>query len=418
MPLLVVGLSHRSAPLDVLERVAVPDDRLPKALQSLVERPHVREAVVLSTCNRVEVYAHATRYHGGVSDLRAFLCEWAGIAPEDLVDHTVDGFDEAAAAHLFAVAAGLDSMIVGERQIHLQVRQAFLDAEAEGAVGRLLGEVFRRAVRVGRRVRTETGLSRGAGSMVDVGIDAAEERLGQLDGRTVLLLGAGKVGGLAARRLAQHAASVLVCNRSSDRAQRLAESVGGRALPLERLVEGLSAADLVVTSTGATEPLVTSSGIARAMRERAGRPMVLLDLAVPRDVDPACRELPGVTVVDVDGVRAAVHHHATGNEIVSARAIVDEETERFRDWMRGVGAEPTVAALRRRAEEVRQAELQRLGGRLADLDDRQRRAVEALTRGILATLLHEPSVRLKELAEGPDGGMHAEVVRDLFDLDG
>jgi glutamyl-tRNA reductase len=414
---LVLGLNYKSAPVGLLERVAVPSERLAKALYSLTSREHVREAVVLSTCNRVEVYAHVSKYHGGMADLRDFFSEWGGVAPEDFVGLAYDYFDDRAAAHLFAVAAGLDSMVVGERQIALQVKQAFTEAQREGSAGRVLQSLFRQALRVGKRARAETGISEGASSMVDVGLDAATRVLGSLEGRTVLVVGAGKMGGMAALRVQGQAARILVANRTADRGRRLAERVRGEVLDMADLCRGLAAADLVLSSTGAPVPLLAQDAVEAAMARRPGRRLVLLDLAVPRDVDPGCSAVPGVTVLDIDAVRALTDTGQTGAEVAKARVLVEEEARRFAAWTRTVRVEPTISALRARGERVRAAELARAAGRLADLEPRERDAVEALTRSIVNTLLHDPSVRLKAVADARGGELHAAALRELFDLD-
>ena len=416
MSVLVLGLNYKTTPIDLLERVAVAAEDLPKALASLLGREHVREAAILSTCNRVEVYAHVTRYHGGVADVRNFLSEWGGVAPEDFTDLAYDYYDDRAAAHLFAVAAGLDSMVVGERQIHLQVRQAYKDAQREQAAGRVLDALFRQALRVGKRARTETGISSGASSMVDVGLDAATRLMGSLEGRTVLILGAGKMGGMAAARVQAEARAILVSNRTHEKAQRLADKVGGVVVPFEDLSVGLSQADLVLTSTGASHPLVDVDLAADVMRARPDRPLVFVDLAVPRDVQPEVAGLAGVTVLDVDAVRALTDTGATGEEVAKARLIVDEEAERFAAWTRTVRVEPTITALRTRADEVRADELAKALAKLADLDPRQREIVEQLSRGIVNTLLHDPTVRLKLLADDRGGELYAAALRELFDL--
>jgi glutamyl-tRNA reductase len=414
--LLVFGLSHKTASVDVLERVAVPAERLPKALASLVERDYVTEAVILSTCNRVEVYAHVTRYHEGGADLRNFFVEWGGVAPEDVADHAYLYHDERAAAHLFGVASGLDSMVVGERQIHLQVRQAFAAAKAEGSCGRMLQALFRQALRVGKRVRTETGIAAGASSMVDVGLQAAGRVLGDFTGQTVLLVGAGKMGGMGAARVRSRAARILIANRTVSKAERLAERVGGEVIDLVSLDEGLRQADLVITSTGSPVPLIDCDLVAAAMVVRPCRPLVLLDLAVPRDVDPAANGLEGVTVLDVDVIRTLTDTGATGVEVAKARAFVDEETRRFVAWTHAARVEPTITALRAHAETVRHSELSRLAGRLGDLDERQKETLDALTKGIVNTLLHAPTVRLKALADVRGADFYAAVLRELFDL--
>jgi glutamyl-tRNA reductase len=422
----------------MLERVAVPAEHLPKALASLINREHVLEAVVLSTCNRVEVYAHVPRYHGGMADLRNFFAEWAGMAPEDFCDHTYDYYDERAAEHLFAVASGLDSMVVGERQIHLQVKAAFRDAEAQASTGRVLSSLFRQALQVGKRTRVETGIADGAASMVDVGLDAAARvfadpghadghadrgpsqglgpRRAALAGRTVLVVGAGKMGGMAAARVAGDAGRILIANRSAEKGERLALRVDGDVLDFGDLHAGLRAADLVLCSTGSPVPVIDQDAVADAMKQRPDRPLVLVDLAVPRDIDPGCSFVPGVTVLDIDAVRELTDVTETGTEVAKARAVVVDEARRFAAWTRAVRVEPTIAALRTHAEVVRQAELQRVAGRLGDLDERQRAAVEALTTRIVNSLLHEPSVRLKAVADARGGDLYAATLRELFDL--
>jgi glutamyl-tRNA reductase len=420
MSVLVVGLSHRSADLALLERLAVPAEDLGKALRSLLGLEHVLEAVVLSTCNRVEVYASVSRFHPGLQEVRTWLAERGDIHPQDLDALEYSYHDDRAAAHLFAVAAGIHSMVVGEQQIALQVKQAMETARAEGAARGVLQRLFRQAVRVGRRVRRETSIGRGASSMVDVGLDAAGHHLGDdLSGRTVLIVGAGKMGGLTADRLVDHGVQrALVWNRSADKATRLAARVGGEVVPDGELAGAIAASDLVVCTTGASMPVLDLDLVSRAVARREDlRPLVLLDLAMPRNVDPACEDLPSVTVVDIADVREEADRTVTGEVVAEAEAIVDEEAAAFLAWTRAVAVGPTIRTLRDRAEAVRQAELERLSNRLGDLDERQREAVEAVTRGILNTLLHEPTVRLKELADAGGAEVHAHALRELFDLD-
>jgi glutamyl-tRNA reductase len=414
--LLVFGLNYRSAPVGLLERMAVADEDVPKAYASLAGRDHLTEAVVLSTCNRVEVYADVTRYHGGVADLRDFFAEWGGVAPENFADLTYDYYDDRAASHLFAVAAGLDSMALGEPQIRLQVKQAFARAEDEQAAGRLLRTAFTRALGVGKRARAETGIGRGVASMVDLALEAATDTLGELSEATALVLGAGKMGGIAASRLRGSAGRLLVANRSPDGAARLADELGAEVVDFAELRRGLAEADLVLSSTGSSGPVIGADALEHAAAGRQGRAQVCLDLAVPRDIEPASEACNGVTVLDIDALRA----HRTGGgadgEVARAQAIVAEEVERFASWTRTVGVEPTIAALRARAEQVRADETARLSGRLGELDERQAAAVESLTRGIVNTLLHEPTVRLKSIADARGGEAHAAALRELFDL--
>jgi glutamyl-tRNA reductase len=414
MSLLVVGCNHRSAELDVLERLAVPTDDLPKALGDLLDLEHVTEAAVLSTCNRVEVYASVTRFHPGLGEIRGWLADRGDVHPQDLEDIHYGYHDDRAAAHLFAVAGGLDSMVVGERQIGLQVRQAGEVARGHGAAGRVLQRVFRQAVQVGRRLRRETDLDSGASSMVDVGLEAARRHLPAGEVR-VAIVGAGKIGALAAARIdASWAEHVAVWNRSPDKAARLASRLVGPSAAVDTLEDAVATADLVICTTGAPEPVIDASLVERA---RGRRPMVLLDLAVPRNVEPACAALPGVTVLDIADVRDVADEGVTGEVLAVAWRIVDDEAERFGAWTRGSQVEPTVRELRARAEEIRRAELDRLSARLANLDERERAAVDALTRGLVNTLLHTPTVRLKDLAARGGGEVHADALRDLFELD-
>jgi glutamyl-tRNA reductase len=442
---LVVGCNHRSADLALLERLAVPTEELPKALTALTRLPHVTEAAILSTCNRVEVYASVSRFHAGLGEIRGWLAERGDIHPQDLEELHYSYHDDRAAAHLFSVAGGVDSMVVGERQIAIQVKAAMEAARAEGTARRVLQRLFRQAVRVGRRIRRDTDISRGASSMVDVGLEVARQRLGAADltGRRVLIVGAGKVGSLTAEQLADEGVDrVLVWNRSPDKAHRLAgkvdaltDDVAGEVVDDGGLRTALASADLVVCTTGAPEPVLDADLVAAALTERAtagavggarsgaglgpdnDHPLVLLDLAMPRNVDPACETLPGVSVVDIADVRDRADRGVTGDVLASARAVVDEEADRFAAWVAATEIEPTIRDLRGRAEGVRNAELDRLGPKLATLDDRQRAAVEALTRGIVNTLLHEPTVRLKRLADDGAAEPHADALRELFGLD-
>jgi len=420
MSLLVVGCNHRSADLSVLERLAVPGDHVSKCLDELTGLEHVAEAAVLSTCNRVEVYAVVNRFHDGLAELRGWFSERADIHPQDLDDLHYAYHDDRAAAHLFAVAGGLDSMVVGERQIGLQVRQAGEQARDHGSARRVLQRVFRQAVRVGRRLRTETDIDAGASSMVEVGLRAAFARQSrERRDLSVAIIGAGKIGALTAAQLDDSdVTSIRVWNRSVDKADRLAARLATSARRVDRLEDAVLHADLVVCTTGAAEPVIDAELMARVVdaRQHDG-PIVLLDLAVPRNVDPACGALPGVEVVDIADVRELSDRGVTGEVLSAARRIVDEEAERFVGWTLGSAVEPTIRDVRTRAEQVRLGELDRLASRLSGLDERERAAVDALTRGLVNTLLHTPTVRLKELAEQGGGQAHADALRDLFDLD-
>ncbi len=372
------------------------------------------------------MYASVTRFHAGLAEIRGWLAERGDVHPQDLEELHYSYHDDRAAAHLFAVAGGVDSMVVGEQQIAVQVKASMEAARAEGSARRVLQRLFRQAVRVGRRIRRDTDISSGASSMVDVGLDVARHRLGSADlaGRTVLIVGAGKVGALTATQLRDEGVGrLLVWNRSADKADRLASKVAGEVVPAGGLRAALVAADLVVCTTGAPEPVLDADLVGAALTERAldrrvgDAPLVLLDLAMPRNVDPTCEDLAGVNVVDIADVRDRAERTVAGDVLASARAVVDEEAELFAAWVAAAEIEPTIRALRTRAEQVRTDELDRLATKLGGLDDRQRSAVEALTRGIVNTLLHEPTVRLKSLADAAAAESHADAIRELFALD-
>ena len=420
MSFVVVGLNHRTVPLPVLERVTVRPALVPKALRDLAGRDHLAEVALLSTCNRTEVYALCTKFHPGVADASEFLAEQAGMRAADLAEHIYSYYDEAAVAHLFGVAAGVDSVILGEGQILGQVRDALKIAEEEGTAQHSLARIFRHAIEVGKRSRAETGIGRGAVSLSSAAVALAAERLGTLVERRVLVLGAGEMGEGMARSLAgSGVAEVVVAGRGTDRATELATRVGGRAIPIERLPQALVAADLVLTSTGATEILISRDEIEVAMQRRFGRSLLIVDIAVPRDVDPGVADVPGVTLLDMDDLKAFAEHSMDRRrrEVARVRRIISAELERLRTERTAREVAPLVSALRSRGEDVRLAELERFRSKLEGVDPKTAEAIEALTRGIVAKLLHEPTVRVKEAAGSGRGELYADALSALFDLD-
>jgi glutamyl-tRNA reductase len=415
----VIGLNHRTASLDLLERMTVDGARLPKALHDLAGRAHLSEAVVLSTCNRTEVYAVAEKFHGGFHDVRDFLAELAFLAPEDFADHLYVHHDEEAVSHLFEVAAGLDSAVLGESEVLGQVGEAWDVARDEGTAGATLNLLFRHALEIGKRVRTDTGIARGITSVSQAAVALAQQELGSLDGSRVLVVGAGEMGeGMAVALAAGGVGEVLVANRSAAPAEALAARVGGRAIDLFELTSHLSTVDVVLTSTGAQALIIEHADITRAMTDRGGRPLLIIDIAVPRDVDPAASAIPGVTLLDMDDLRRFVEAGSANRrrEASAARLLVESAVSRYAGETSAREAAPLITSLRDLAETVRVAELERIAGRLAGLDGRQREAVEAATRAIVAKLLHEPTVRLKDAAGTSRGDRLAESLRDLFDL--
>ena len=420
MSVVVVGLNHRTVPLDVLERMTVNDARLPKALYDLRTRPNLSEAVVLSTCNRTEIYAMAERYHGAIDDIRSFLTDLSGINIEDFSDHVYAYHDDFAVSHLFKVASGLDSAVLGESEILGQVRTAFERSLEEGAAGPELRRLFDSALAVGRRVRVETGIARGTTSVSQAAVAMAVDRLGSLDDRRILVLGAGEIGAGMAVALAGTAgvAEVLVANRTRTRAVALAARTGGRVVDFGELGEALETVDVMLTSTGATDTVIFRDDLEHVMVHRAGRPLLLVDVAVPRDVDPSAADIDGVTLLDMDDLRSFAESGVAERrrEIAVVQDIVDDEVARFFEALAAREVAPLVAALRDRAEAVREAELARYTARLADLSPKERAAVEGLTRGIVNKLLHEPTVRLKDAAGSAKADRLADALRTLFDL--
>jgi glutamyl-tRNA reductase len=415
----VVGLNHRTVPLELLERMNVSSTRLPKVLADLAGREHVSEVVVLSTCHRTEVYAVAERYHGAVQDIRHAFSEMAFIPPEEFSDYLYSYFDEGAVNHLFSVAAGLDSVVLGESEILGQVRQAWQRAHEEGVAGPRLAALFRQAVVAGKRARSETAIARGTTSLAHAAVAMAARHVGSIEGKRILLLGAGEVGESMALAVAGiDGADVIVANRTWDRALALAARVGGRAVQLDGLTDALAETDLLLTSTGAPSAIVDAADIAPAVEARDGRPLLIVDVAMPRDIDPSVGALPGVTLLDLDDVRAFVEAglEERRREVTKVRGIVAEEVERYLESATAREVAPTVAALRDRVEALRVGELERQRARLEGLDAKQREAVEAVTRGVMAKLLHDPTVRLKDAAGTARGERLADALRELFDI--
>ena len=419
MSLLVVGVNHRSGPLPLLERLTIPADQLAKRVTAIAGRDNVREAVVLSTCNRTEVYAVAERFHGAYGDICEFLCEVGELDLDELAPHLFSEHDEAAAGHLFEVAAGLDSAVIGEGEILGQLRAAWDVARDEAAARSELNLLMRSAVEAGKRARSETAIGRGTASVSHAAVEMLADVVGDLAGRRVVVIGAGSMGeGVAIALRKSGGAEIQVVNRSPERGAALAERVGAEAVGFDRLEEALAGADVVIASTGSEGAVVTVELLRRARPSGAG-PLHVVDIAVPRDVEEGVAELDGVSVLDLDDLRdwadRGREHREQEAELV--RRIVAEEVENLGVEQTARQAAPLVASMRRKADAVRRGELERFAGRLGDLDDAQRAAVEALSKAIVSKLLHEPSVRLKSGVGTPQGDRNAASVRDLFDLD-
>jgi glutamyl-tRNA reductase len=418
----VVGLNHKTAPVDLLERLAIPEEMLPKALHQLTTYEHILEGAILSTCNRLEVYSVASKFHGGAQDLRNFIAEFCHAAPEEFADHLYTYHDDAALRQLFRVASGIDSLIVGESEILGQVRRALKHAVEEGAAKRVVGAAFTRALRVGKRVRTETAIGRNPASVSSAAVELAKTAFPSrsLRDKTVAIVGAGKMGRLAARALADAGAhDVSVLNRSSERAEALADLIGGRALGLEELERTISQVDILICSTTAPTMVIDRALVESALGARdSNDPLIIVDISVPRDVEPSVADLPGVTLWDIDDLHAVVRSTVGGRsaEVVKAEAVIDTESARFLDWQRAVSIGPAVSSLLERANAIRESELARASGRLQELTPEQHAAVDQMTRRIVAKLLHSPVNRSKELADSKQGEQYLDALRVLFDL--
>jgi glutamyl-tRNA reductase len=425
---LVVGLSHKSAPVPVLERAVLSAEALPKLLRDLHQTGDVAGTFVISTCNRVEIYADVDRFHGSVAAVCELLSQYSGIPTQELTGNLYVHYEDRAVKHLLNVAAGLDSMVVGEGQILGQVRAALNVAREHGTLGRVLGDVGSAALRAGKRAHAETGIDRAGASLVSVGIEAAVTALGRpsLAGQRVLVVGAGSMSSLAATTAGRAGAGqVTVANRTRRHADRLAAAVGGQTADLAELPAAIAGADLVISCTGASGLVITAELAGQAVAQRVtAAPLVFLDLAMPRDVDAGVAELPGVTVIGLDELadagRTAVAGPGITGEIAAVRAIVDEEFDGYRAAAVAAQVTPTVVALRAKAAEVVDAELTRLAGRLQNAEGFDGHALDEIARTVrrvVDKLLHAPTVRVKELAGSPRGDGYDEALRVLFDLD-
>ncbi|MER7580050.1 glutamyl-tRNA reductase [Kitasatospora sp. NPDC097691] len=423
MSLLVVGLSHRTAPVGVLERAALTGDVPTRLLHDAAATATVAEAALLNTCNRIELYADVDKFHAGVAELSLLLAHHSGVDLEELTSHLYVHYEDRAVHHLFSVACGLDSMVVGEGQILGQLRDALAKAQEEHTAGRDLNELFQQALRVGKRAHSETGIDKAGQSLVTFGLEQVAAGAGEIAGKRALVVGAGSMSSLAAATLVRSGVTdLLIANRTAARAERLVEILGpdvARTLDLAKVPEALADVDLVISCTGAAGVVVKAEDVAAAVALRpADRgPLALLDLAMPRDVDHAVHELDGALLVDLESLSHA--HAATpgAGDVDQVTRIVADEVTAFGAAQRAARIAPTVVALRSMASDVVAAELGRLEARLPDLDDRSRAEIGQTVRRVVDKLLHAPTVRVKQLAAEPGGASYAEALRELFDLD-
>lgn len=420
MSVVVVGLNHKTVPLDVLERMTVPAGGLPKAIHALRSGEHVREVVVLSTCNRTEVYAVCETFHGALSDINQFFGDLSGLPRERFADHLTTAYDDGVAQHLFSVTSGLDSAVVGETEILGQVRTAFDAAQQNDAVGPHLSSLFRHALETGKRARTETAIARGTASVSQAAVELAADRLGSLAGRSVLVLGTGEIGVSMVSSL-QHAgvAEVLVANRTRQKAAALAKQVGGVAVPLHELPAAMAQVDVLLTATSADAMVLERDDVVAVMQERESRPLLIVDAAMPRDVDPSAATIPGVTLLDLVSIRSFVEKGLEGRrrEIDSVRSIVGEEVERFVAGASARQVAPVISAFRMHAEHLRAEELAKFESKLRSMPPETRELFDQFSKQLLAKFLHGPTVQLKEQAGSVRGQRMADSLRFLFGLD-
>jgi glutamyl-tRNA reductase len=417
MSVLVVGVSHRTAPVSVLERLALDADAVTKLVRDVADSEHVLEATALATCNRVEVYAEVDRFHGSVETVSRMLCERADQAPEEIVPHLYVHYDDGAVSHLFSVASGLDSMVVGEGQILGQTRDALRIGQESGTIGPALNVLFQQALRVGKRAHAETDIDSAAPSLVTAALERATEHIGPVAGKRVVVVGAGAMASLAVATVSRlGAADIAIANRTDAHAARLAQQYDGRVAALTDLEAEIASAHVLISCTGAAGVVLPLAQVAAA-RAHATDPLAVLDLALPHDVDPAVAELPGIELVGLARLSAELHEGQTGSDVAAVKDIVAEEISAFLAARRSASVTPTVVALRTLATGVVEAEVERLLMRLPDLDPQIRAEVELSIRRVADKLLHQPTVRVKELANESGAISYAAALAELFALD-
>jgi len=420
MHLTLVGLSHKTAPVEIREKLTFPENRQEESLALLISSQDVVEAVIVSTCNRTEIYAVTASGSDGPGAVIDFMCEYHDLDRHDLVRYLYIQEGEAVVHHLFRVVASLDSMVIGEAQILGQVKAAYEAAFSHNATGRIFNRLFRQSFEVGKRVRTETAIGESAVSISYAAVELAKKVFDSLEGRTVLVLGAGKMSELTAKHLCSNGVcNVLVANRTFERAEELAARFEGVAIPYEDLYVRMHEADIVISSTAATQYVITRDQVAGALKGRRGRPLFFIDIAVPRDIDPAVNTLPDVFLYDIDSLNGVVESNLEERmrEAERAEHIILEEMGEFEQWLESMEVVPTVAAVRAKADAIRAAELEKAMKRLGGLSEKELQTVEMLTQSIVNKMLHGPTSRLKNVAGERYGVAYVEAVRYLYGLD-
>lgn len=415
MAIVVCGLSHKTVPLQVLEQVAFTPDALPKALTQLLDHEPIHEGAILSTCNRTEIYTSVHRFHPAIEAIRRFLSDTSGVGQDRISEGLYTYYDEEAARHLYNVASGIDSMVVGEPQILGQVREAFRVAADEGTLRRTLHQLFQRALSVGKRARTETAIARHVVSLPQAGARVASELAGGLEGKRVVVVGAGRMSELAARAVLEGGCTdIVVANRSVDKAESLGTELGGSGVGLDALGDVLLGADVLMSATSSTGHVVDRDTLERASRVRR---IVVVDLGLPRDVEPAARELAGIELRDIEDLRSVVESNTERRkaELPKVRAIVDQAVDDFSAWERSLALGPAIEGLRDWAEKIRAEEVARLAR--AEMSDAEREKLDRVTRSLVNKLLHRPMSQMRELVRSKDGQVYLEAFQEIFDLD-
>ena len=414
MPIVVIGVNQRSIPIDHFEQLTISDDYVVKVLDDLVSSDHVAEAVVLSTCNRNEIYIRAERFHPAFSDVRGVLARHSGLALDDFAEHLYVHDELDAARHLFGVASGLDSAVLGETEILGQVRRSFETARSAGATGVTLADLFTASGVTGRKVRSTTGIGRNITSVSRAAVAMATDRLGSLEGRSICVLGAGEMSeGMTVALRDAGTSRIVICNRTVERAEPLAAKVGGDVVPLDQLANTLSGIDVLLTGTGANALMIDHDALREVMAPRSDRPLLIVDIAVPRDVDPAAADIDGVTLLDMEDLTAFAEagRAERRNEIAAVRELIDDEVRRFASTAQSRKVEPLAAAFRRDVDALRIAEVERLG---STLDEDTRAHIDAATKAVINKLLHQPMTELRSSAGTPRGERLAAALQDLF----
>lgn len=420
MLIIVVGVNHRTAPVEIREKLSFSEHSLEGSLKKLHSYPAIEGCVIISTCNRMEIYAATREMDEGLNAIWDFLSRKSGVDISEIKNYTYAHTLYDTIRHLFRVASGLDSMVLGETQILGQVRQAYQSATAYGTTNRVLNTLFQQALTVGKRVRTETGIDKNSVSISYAAVELARQIFGSLTGRTVLIIGAGKMSELTALHLVSNGVTgVIVSNRSYDRARVLAGRFGGKAVKFDKLFQHMDEADIVISCTAASHFVVRYKDVEQVMTRRNNATIMMIDIAVPRDIDPEVAKIPEVTLFDVDDLQNVVDQNLAERKkaAVKAEGIIEEELEEFMKWLGTQFVVPTITALKQWGEEIKQKELRRAINRLGELSDHDRKVIGSLANSIVNQLLHIPVTRLKEYALTPEGHLYTEVLQNLFDLD-